>query len=48
MPLRSEVIGIIGGGASGVLTAAHLLRAVPGPIRVVIIEPRAELGEGVA
>jgi uncharacterized NAD(P)/FAD-binding protein YdhS len=48
MPLRSEVIGIIGGGASGVLTAAHLLRAAPGPIRVVIIEPRAELGEGVA
>jgi uncharacterized NAD(P)/FAD-binding protein YdhS len=46
--MRSEVVAIIGGGASGVLTAVHLLRAAPGPMRVVIIEPRAELGEGIA
>jgi cation diffusion facilitator CzcD-associated flavoprotein CzcO len=48
MPLRSEVVAIIGGGASGVLTAAHLLRTAPGSMRLVIIEPRAELGEGIA
>jgi uncharacterized NAD(P)/FAD-binding protein YdhS len=48
MPPRSEVVAIVGGGASGVLTAAHLLRAAPGSTRVVIIEPRGELGEGIA
>jgi uncharacterized NAD(P)/FAD-binding protein YdhS len=48
MPLRSEVIAIVGGGASGVLTAVHLLRASPRSIRIVMIEPRAELGEGIA
>src|ERR1700689_4097582 len=48
MPLRTEVVAIIGGGASGVLTAIHLLRASPGSVRIVVIEPRAELGEGIA
>jgi len=48
MPLRSGIVAIIGGGASGVLTAVHLLRAAPGWMRVVIIEPRAALGEGIA
>jgi uncharacterized NAD(P)/FAD-binding protein YdhS len=48
MPPRSEVVAIIGGGASGVLTAVHLLRASPESMRIVIIEPRAELGEGIA
>lgn len=48
MPLRSEVVAIIGGGASGVLTAAHLHLAGPGSMRVVLIEPKAELGEGIA
>src|ERR1700683_1012167 len=47
-PLRSEVVALIGGGAAGVLTASHLLRAAPGPMRVVIIERRAELGAGIA
>jgi uncharacterized NAD(P)/FAD-binding protein YdhS len=48
MTPRPEVVAIIGGGASGVLTAAHVFRAAEAPVRVVIIEPRAELGEGVA
>jgi uncharacterized NAD(P)/FAD-binding protein YdhS len=38
----------VGGGASGVLAAIHLLRAGPAALDVVIIEPRAQLGEGVA
>jgi uncharacterized NAD(P)/FAD-binding protein YdhS len=48
MPLRPDVIAIVGGGASGVLSALHLRRAQPEPVRVVIIEPRAELGRGIA
>jgi uncharacterized NAD(P)/FAD-binding protein YdhS len=43
---------IVGGGASGALLAANLLRPAsrggPGDIRVVMIEPRAELGRGMA
>jgi len=48
MGLRAETIAIIGGGASGVLSAIHLLREAPVPVRIVLIEPRAELGRGVA
>ena len=48
MPVRTEIVAIVGGGASGVLTAVHLLRASPGSVRLVVIEPRAELGEGIA
>jgi uncharacterized NAD(P)/FAD-binding protein YdhS len=48
MPQRADSVAIIGGGASGVLTAVHLLRTAPGPMRMVMIEPRAELGEGIA
>jgi uncharacterized NAD(P)/FAD-binding protein YdhS len=48
VPLRSEVVAIVGGGASGVLTAVHLLRTSPGSMRIMIVEPRAELGEGIA
>ncbi len=40
-------IVIIGGGASGVLLAAHLLRE-PSDIRVTLIERRPQLGRGVA
>src|SRR5262245_2605168 len=39
---------IIGGGASGVLLAAHLLRTPQTPLIVTLIEQRAELGAGVA
>jgi uncharacterized NAD(P)/FAD-binding protein YdhS len=38
---------IIGGGASGVLLAAHLLRN-PAPLVVTLVEQREELGAGVA
>lgn len=41
-------VAIIGGGASGVLMALHLLsRDLPG-LRVTLIEPRAGLGRGIA
>ncbi|MFN3279903.1 MAG: FAD/NAD(P)-binding protein [Paracoccus hibiscisoli] len=39
---------IIGGGASGVLLAAHLLRDPDAPLRVTVIEGRHMLGCGVA
>lgn len=41
-------IVIIGGGASGVLLAAHLLRDPDAPLRVTVIEGRHMLGCGVA
>ncbi len=41
-------IVIVGGGASGVLLAAHLLRKRHPSLAVTIIEQRAELGAGVA
>jgi len=40
------VVAIVGGGASGTLLAAQLLRA--GGTRVVLIERGARLGRGVA
>lgn len=42
------VIAIVGGGASGVLVALQLLRQAAAPLQIVLIEPRAALGEGVA
>lgn len=39
---------IIGGGASGVLLAAHLLRDPDADIRITLIEKRGEVGRGVA
>ena len=45
--VRSADILIIGGGLSGALLAAQLLR-LPGERRVLVIEPRAELGRGEA
>jgi uncharacterized NAD(P)/FAD-binding protein YdhS len=41
------VLAIVGAGASGTLTAAHLLRAAPGQWRVVLID-RGSHGTGVA
>lgn len=41
-------VTIIGGGASGVLLAAHLLRSANERLQVTLIEQRAELGAGVA
>src|SRR5262245_13678763 len=39
---------IVGGGASGVLLAAHLLRDPDADIRVTLIEKRAAFGQGLA
>ncbi len=41
-------IVILGGGASGVLLALHLLRGSPDDPEVIIVERRAELGAGAA
>lgn len=41
-------VTIIGGGASGVLLAAHLLRDHDTDIRVTLIERRGQFGQGVA
>jgi uncharacterized NAD(P)/FAD-binding protein YdhS len=41
-------VTIIGGGASGVLLAAHLLRHPDTDIRVTLIERRGEFGQGLA
>ncbi|MCW2923651.1 MAG: FAD-dependent pyridine nucleotide-disulfide oxidoreductase [Thermoleophilia bacterium] len=41
-------IVVVGGGAGGVLVAIALLRAVPGPTEVVVVERTGQLGEGVA
>jgi len=45
--IRHADILIIGGGLSGTMLAAQLLR-LPGKRRVLVIEPRAELGRGEA
>jgi uncharacterized NAD(P)/FAD-binding protein YdhS len=39
---------VIGGGASGTLTAVHLLRRGGAGLAVTVVEPRDELGRGVA
>ncbi|HVV95297.1 MAG TPA: FAD/NAD(P)-binding protein [Hyphomicrobiales bacterium] len=39
---------VIGGGASGVLAACHLWRIADGAVAVTIVEPRPELGRGLA
>ena len=41
-------VTIVGGGASGVLLAAHLLRDPETDIRVTLIERRGQFGQGVA
>lgn len=42
------VVAIVGGGFTGASTAFHLARALDGPVRIVVIEPRAQLGQGLA
>ncbi|RUT32783.1 FAD-dependent oxidoreductase [Arsenicitalea aurantiaca] len=43
-----ERITIIGGGASGVLLAVHLLRQPSSDLRVTLVERRGQFGQGVA
>ncbi|WP_095083211.1 FAD/NAD(P)-binding protein [Pseudomonas sp. Irchel s3h17] len=45
--IRSADILIVGGGLSGALLAAQLMR-LPGQRQVLVVEPRAELGRGEA
>jgi uncharacterized NAD(P)/FAD-binding protein YdhS len=40
-------IAVVGAGASGALAVAHLLR-FPGDLRIVLIEPRVDVGRGLA
>jgi len=44
----SRRVIIVGGGASGVLLACHLLRDSAGDLRVTVIERRADVGRGIA
>ncbi|MBB4200305.1 hypothetical protein CCR94_00440 [Rhodoblastus sphagnicola] len=44
----APVVAIVGGGYSGAMVAAHLLREARRPLRIVLIERRGALGEGVA
>ena len=42
-------VAVIGGGAAGVLTALHLVRALRNhAAEIVVIEPAAEIGRGLA
>lgn len=46
--MSARSIVIIGGGASGILLAAHLLRRSDERLQVTLIEKRGQLGRGVA
>jgi uncharacterized NAD(P)/FAD-binding protein YdhS len=41
-------IAIVGGGASGALMTAHLLKCAGDTIHLTLIEPRAKIGRGLA
>jgi uncharacterized NAD(P)/FAD-binding protein YdhS len=41
-------IAIVGGGASGALMIAHLLKCAGDAVRVTLIEPREQIGRGLA
>ncbi len=43
-----RTVAIIGGGFSGAATAVHLLRIAPAGTVVVLIEPKSEIGRGLA
>jgi uncharacterized NAD(P)/FAD-binding protein YdhS len=47
-PSRVPRIAIIGGGFAGVATAIKLLDTGTRPLRISIIEPRSEIGRGIA
>lgn len=47
-PLPPCDLAIIGGGAGGVLAAMQALRQAATPLRIVVIEPREVLAQGVA
>src|SRR5580704_10632359 len=41
-------IAVVGGGASGALIAAHLLKCADDDVHLTLIEPRAQVGRGLA
>jgi uncharacterized NAD(P)/FAD-binding protein YdhS/predicted metal-dependent enzyme (double-stranded beta helix superfamily) len=41
-------VAVIGGGFSGSITAANLLRRAASPLRVILVERQGSIGEGVA
>jgi uncharacterized NAD(P)/FAD-binding protein YdhS len=43
-----ETVAIVGGGFSGAVVAHQIARRAPGRFRILVIEPRASLGAGVA
>jgi len=44
MPTNRPCVGIVGGGASGILVAAQLLRQATEPIEILLFDPASELG----
>ncbi len=47
-PVTIKTIAIVGGGVSGTLVAANLLRFARAPLRVILIERQGPVGPGVA
>ncbi|MDD2869332.1 FAD/NAD(P)-binding protein [Neomegalonema sp.] len=46
---RSPVVAIVGGGYTGAVAAWNLARGLPpGSARILVVEPRAEIGRGLA
>jgi uncharacterized NAD(P)/FAD-binding protein YdhS len=45
---QARSIAVVGGGASGALIAAHLLRHAGDAVHLTLIEPRAQIGRGLA
>jgi uncharacterized NAD(P)/FAD-binding protein YdhS len=43
-----RLVAIVGAGFSGTAVAIHLLRSAKTPLRILLIDPREELGAGVA
>jgi uncharacterized NAD(P)/FAD-binding protein YdhS len=48
MKADARSIAIVGGGASGALIAAHLLKQGGDDVHLTLIEPRAQIGRGLA
>ena len=46
--VNAPTVLVLGGGFSGAVFATHLLRAARAPLELVIVEPRQELGAGLA
>ena len=46
--MKTDRILIVGGGASGVILAAHLLKCGPETLNVALVERRPSFGAGIA